>query len=392
MASTGEKVVATIYYDGGGTWNTTPTVANLSTSDNTRAVASVGDDPCVLGDFDFSSIVGEGVIIEGIEVKVEGSDSTAGSTVDYEIGLSNDGGSTFPFTKSDSFTGTTDATDVLGGATDLWSGVWTDNDFDFGTFALSIEATSGTGRLRIDLVTVNVYYSISKFTIVQTAKGVTSGGGTSASAAFASNVTAGNAIVACVATGVGAISSVSDDLSNSYSQAVRRVNFSYVDIWYANDIAGGSCTVTANFAASTHAVLMLYEVEIDGGGTLSVDQTATAGGDGVTANTPTVTTSATTEADELVVAASGVFFGSGTDAYSVGSGFIEFLGDNSLPITGQTVSAGAEIKLVNTTGTQTADFNLSFGTGAWEEAVATFAIEAPVSVTTTSATMSLMGV
>lgn len=159
MASTGAKVTGTVYYDGGGTWNTTPTTTNLNISDNIYAIASAGDDPCVLGDQDFSSIVGTGVTINGIIVSVEGNNATAASTVNYSVSLSKDGGGTFPFTKTSSFTSTTDVVTAIGSSSDLWGTTWVDTNFDFGSFALSIERTGGTGNLRLDLVTVEVFYT-----------------------------------------------------------------------------------------------------------------------------------------------------------------------------------------------------------------------------------------
>lgn len=224
--------------------------------------------------------------------------------------------------------------------------------------------------------------------VIQKKELVTNGGGTSLAGSMNGAITAGSLIVIGISTGVGAISSITDTLGNTYTRAVRRVNFSYSDIWYSYNVAGGSPTITANFASSTHSVMHIYEI---GGATTTdpLDVTATAGGDGVTGTTPSVTSGNTTQADELVFAHSGSFFGSGTDAYSVGAGYTEFLGGNSLPTSGQTVSAGSELKIVSATGAQTATFGLAFANAVWEMSLATF--KAAAVVASAKPKMTLMG-
>jgi hypothetical protein len=158
-ADTGAKV-ATGLVSSGSNWSGF-TVANLNTSDDNRATNSTDNDYGVLNNFSFN--VPTDAQIDGIKVEVEGSNSNNGKTANYTVGLSGDTGF-FWTTKSDSFTGQTDATDTLGGPTDDWGWTWGAAGFSNANFKLRIYRTGGQFLLRVDLIRVTVYYSVPSFT------------------------------------------------------------------------------------------------------------------------------------------------------------------------------------------------------------------------------------
>lgn len=105
-----------------------------------------------------------------------------------------------------------------------------------------------------------------------------------------------------------------DDLSNAYNLAGAEQrhyndgtqNESGVSLWYAEDVNGGACTVTVDPTAASNNDLAWAAAEFSGIETVaSIDQTA----QNTAANTATdanVTTGATTQADELVLAVAQV--------------------------------------------------------------------------------------
>lgn len=210
--------------------------------------------------------------------------------------------------------------------------------------------------------------------VIQTsATGTTSISGTTVAKTWASNTTTGNLLIALIAGGVQHVSSIADSQTNTWVVAdAGNFSWSMCEIWYCKNATGGvTPTVTATFAAAEPGTIHL--IEVSGADTGSpLDKTAHASGDGVTPNTPTVTTAATTTNDEIVVAISAVFLGSGTDLPTVGAGYSNFVSTNSTPTTGITVSSGSESKIVSATGAQTATFGLASASGFWETTVATF--------------------
>ncbi len=112
-----------------------------------------------------------------------------------------------------------------------------------------------------------------------------------------------------------------------------------------------------------------------------------ASGDGSTSNTPTATTASTAFAKELVIVTGGLFLGSGENNFSVGAGYSNFLADNSLPTSGQTVEAGFESKEVSSTGAQTGTFGLASNATTWETVIATFKLS-----TQTTSTFTVDGI
>lgn len=192
---------------------------------------------------------------------------------------------------------------------------------------------------------------------------------TSVAVTPAANVTKGSTLVVGFGGGVNSVSTMTDSLGNTYTKATSDNNFSACEIWVATNKFDGPNVITATFTAEA-ATLMGFEVwGLDL--TTPVDVVISAHGDGVTSNTPTATTAATTRPTDLVVAFTTFFSGAGTNLPTVGAGFTNFSSTNSTPTTGQNVSSGIETKLVNVKGTQVATFGLAFSTTSWEISVVT---------------------
>jgi hypothetical protein len=76
-------------------------------------------------------------------------------------------------------------------------------------------------------------------------------GTSGASLAFSSTVTSGNLIIVATSGSGGSISTVGDNCSNTYHQAVTgAVGITVSDIWYAYNVNGGTCTVTVTSTMS----------------------------------------------------------------------------------------------------------------------------------------------
>jgi len=110
-ADTGAKT-ATVLVSSGSNWSGF-SVANLNSSDDQRATNATDSDYGVVSTFGFN--VPANAQIDGIQVDVEGSNSNNGKTVNYAVELSGNGGAGWSATRASTFTGTTDATDNLGG-------------------------------------------------------------------------------------------------------------------------------------------------------------------------------------------------------------------------------------------------------------------------------------
>jgi len=105
-------------------------------------------------------------------------------------------------------------------------------------------------------------------------------GGSSSSArtaAFTSNVTAGNLIVVTVGTFNGTSATVTDSLSNSYTLAASAS--SKAQVWYAQNITGGACTVTVTPSGGDFVNFMA--IEYSGAKTSSVLDTTATGSNSV---------------------------------------------------------------------------------------------------------------
>ena len=100
-------------------------------------------------------------IIDGIEVTAEFSAQFGGTTATIQLSLSDNGGSSYTATKSDTVVGTTDTTKTYGGATDLWgAGSFSEYGTQGGNFYVKVEGKTSTGgvQCRLDHLQVKIYY------------------------------------------------------------------------------------------------------------------------------------------------------------------------------------------------------------------------------------------
>ena len=156
MADTGLKVTGAVGYD--GSWSNL-TTTRINTSDNSRATTTATA-------FDASSMynyafgIPSGATIDGIEVQCEFNNSVGGFLSTVQFSLSWNNGTNYTSAKSDTVTGTTDATKTYGGATDTWGRSWTAAEFADGTFLMKIEGkTQFGGTCQVDWLAVKVYYT-----------------------------------------------------------------------------------------------------------------------------------------------------------------------------------------------------------------------------------------
>ncbi len=156
MADTGLKTTGAVGYD--GTW-TNLTTTRINTSDNSRATTTSSTfDAGSLYNYSFG--IPSGATIDGIEVQCEFNNALGGFVSTVQFSLSWNNGTNYTATKSDTVTGTTDATKTYGGATDTWGRSWTDSEFADGTFLMKIEGKTGFGATcRVDWLAVKVYYT-----------------------------------------------------------------------------------------------------------------------------------------------------------------------------------------------------------------------------------------
>lgn len=255
---------------------------------------------------------------------------------------------------------------------DLGAGSGPITPADVDNYQIVITHQANTNDVRVASTFLQVEY-VEAIRVIQQKTGITNNGASTVAATFDRNTTSGNLIVVGIGSGAQDISSITDSQGNTYVKARDGVNWSYNDIWYAKNITGGACTVTVTLAGSTHATVHIYEVT-GADTTAPLDVTAYNSGDGSTSNTPTVTSGVTVSSEQIVFVMGSFFQGSGANVFSVGSGYENFSGTNSTPTSGQTVSSGMESKRIIAAAAQTGTFGLSFGTGFWEVALATFKI------------------
>ena len=135
-------------FNGGG--YTEVCVGNLAAADTTRRAFVRYDLPSIPA----------GATIKGIEVRLDAKvDSTSGSPK-LCVQLSSDGGSSWTTAKSTPGLTTSEATYVLGSASDLWGRTWLNGSFANSSFRVRvISVASSTSRdFSLDWVAVNVHY------------------------------------------------------------------------------------------------------------------------------------------------------------------------------------------------------------------------------------------
>lgn len=144
-------------------WTGSFTLVNVNTSDDARATCpSPGTSNGRLSTFGF--VIPSSATITGIEVEVEGNEGTGITPVTYAVQLSWDNAITWTTLKSSTFTGTADATTVLGGPADNWGYAWSVAELADATFQVRIRRTAG-GDLRIDRIRVRVHYTVAASTV-----------------------------------------------------------------------------------------------------------------------------------------------------------------------------------------------------------------------------------
>lgn len=166
---------------------------------------------------------------------------------------------------------------------------------------------------------------------VQSSAVTGTGATTSVARAFSGLVAAGNLIVVAVSWGSASVvesCTVSDNLGNTYTRLtncdqVDATNQQQIAVFYAKNVVGGSCTVTATFAGSRDnngIVIAEYSgVDTTAPADQSVGNFQTAPGTG--ANAVTSTAKTTTQAGELAVGAyADTSVGAGT-TITAGTGF-----------------------------------------------------------------------
>ena len=125
-------------------------------NDGTYATDSTGTS----SDFTtFNDSVPSADTIEGVEVKLEISGTTAAGSIDVQ--LSWDGGTSWTGSKSTPTLTTTDTVVTLGGAADTWGRTWSDSDFSNANFAVRLTGVPSGNTVQVDAIQVRVYHQAS---------------------------------------------------------------------------------------------------------------------------------------------------------------------------------------------------------------------------------------
>jgi hypothetical protein len=147
------------------------TLVNVNTSDDAWATCTAGTNNGRLSTFGF--VIPPSATITGIEVEVEGNEGTGVTPVTYTVQLSWDNNTTWTTAKSSTFTGTADATTVLGGPADDWGHApWSIAELSDAMFQVRIRRSSG-GDLRVDRIRVRVHYTVAASTGLYRSVGIT---------------------------------------------------------------------------------------------------------------------------------------------------------------------------------------------------------------------------
>ena len=140
-----------------GGWTT---LSNCYSSNNTYATTT--STTFVNGTVStFAFGVPANAIIDGIEVTAEFNAEFGGYIATIQLSLSDNGGSSYTATKSDTVTGATDTTRTYGGPTDLWgAGSFSEYGTQDGNFYVKVEGKSNTFgiKCRLDHLQVKIYY------------------------------------------------------------------------------------------------------------------------------------------------------------------------------------------------------------------------------------------
>jgi hypothetical protein len=129
--------------------------ANGIASDNTYATAASANLRQSYSVFGFN--VPGGNTVTGIEVRLEGSGSTAAGTI--EVALSWDGGANITSTKTTATLSASDVVYTLGGSSDLWGRTWTPTEFSNANFFVRVIGQPNSNTVRVDAIQVKPYHA-----------------------------------------------------------------------------------------------------------------------------------------------------------------------------------------------------------------------------------------
>ncbi len=135
-------------------------VDSLSGTSGTMSCTSTARDKQDYFNYGFS--VPAGSVISGIEVRLDAKvDTPSNETPAICVQLSSDGGTTWTTTKQTPTLTTSEATYLLGSASDLWGRTWTDTNFADASFRVRLipVAYSSQRIFYLDWAAVKVYYS-----------------------------------------------------------------------------------------------------------------------------------------------------------------------------------------------------------------------------------------
>lgn len=181
--------------------------------------------------------------------------------------------------------------------------------------------------------------------------------GASSSFSFGTGPAVGSTVVVAFwgwhAAGYDA-SSVTDNQGNSYS-LIKPTGAGHsmgVIAFAANVASSGTFTITINHASGTGNYVVATAAEFTGLASSPADQSATASDPGPQANDATVTSGATTQADEVVVAVAAVAVSGSTNiAITTPAGFTNLAVEQNH---NAHCGGSADFKIVAATGAQTA--------------------------------------
>jgi hypothetical protein len=104
----------------------------------------------------FGLNIPNGNTIQGIEVKIDASGTTADGTI--SLALSWDGGSSYTTGKATPTLSGSDIVYSVGDSGDTWGRSWSASEFDLGNFRLRVTATPNSNTIRLDAIEVRVYH------------------------------------------------------------------------------------------------------------------------------------------------------------------------------------------------------------------------------------------
>jgi hypothetical protein len=136
----------------GNPYNEWTNGANAYSSDSQYATSNTAGQRQSYDTFGFS-VPGSNQI-DGVEIKLEASASTASGTI--EVGLSWDGGSSITTVKATPILSDADTVYTLGGAGDTWGRTWSPNDFTDTNFRVRLVSQPGGNTVKVDAIQVHV--------------------------------------------------------------------------------------------------------------------------------------------------------------------------------------------------------------------------------------------